>query len=190
MWSAYKNQNWLEMLPLIFTQVNTVFMWTCTGCSQVNFYKYFVSGQLQIHGSTFRDYAIGGVLESAFYLDPVNVFLYTWQFLPTLEIENSNTTMSKMYGWYRKISIWVVPAAFVGIFAGIVIAYGKYAQYYFGENTKETSYWFNVDSTLLKTMGYLTTTVNLISCTILFLTIRHAYKLTQKIAEFHENIKN
>jgi hypothetical protein len=39
-------------------------------------------------------------------------------------------------------------------------------------------------------MGYLSTTVNLISCTILFLTIRHAYKLTQKVAELHSNIRN
>ncbi len=84
-----------------------------------------ISGQLQIHGSTFRDYAISGMLSFAYFLDPVNVFLYTWQFLPTLEIEESNATMSKIYRWYRKISVWVVPPAFVGIFAGLVIAGGN-----------------------------------------------------------------
>ncbi len=74
------------MLPLILTQTNTVFMWTCAGCGQVGDLREVISGQRQVHGPTFRADAIGYMLSLAFYLDPVNVFLYTWQFLPTLEI--------------------------------------------------------------------------------------------------------
>lgn len=33
---------------------------------------------------------------------------------------------------------------------------------------------------LFDTLGYLTTITNVISCLILFMTVRHAYKLTQK----------
>jgi hypothetical protein len=143
-----------------------------------------ISGQQQIQGSIFRVHTISSMLANAFILDPVNVFLYTWQFLPTLETEESNTTMSKIYRWYRKISIWIVPAAFVGIFVALEIVYGRVYQYYLTGNAVEGFYWFNISVALIKTVGYMTTIVNFISCAILLLTIRHAYKQTQQSAEF------
>jgi hypothetical protein len=129
------------------------------------------------------------MLYTAYYLDPINVFLYTWQLLPTLEIEEINTTLTKMYRWYRKISIWIVPASFISIFAGTVISFGLYFKYYNDDNTEEASYWSNLYYAFSSTLGYSTTVVNIISCTILFLTIRHAYKLTKHVAEFHQSVK-
>jgi hypothetical protein len=78
-----------------------------------------------VHGPTFRNCAIRYMLSVAYYLDPLNVFLYTWQFLPTLAIEESNNNMSEIYHWYRKISVWILPAAFVGIYVGLAVAVGK-----------------------------------------------------------------
>jgi hypothetical protein len=66
------------------------------------------------------------MLGNAYKLDPVNIFLYTWQFLATLEREEENTKMKKLYRWFRIVSILIVPAAIVGLFTGMVFAYGKY----------------------------------------------------------------
>ena len=38
-------------------------------------------------------------------------------------------------------------------------------------------------------MGYSTTIVQCLSCSILFLTIRHAQKLTNQVKVFHENVR-
>jgi hypothetical protein len=42
--SAYENKNYLEMLPLLVIQLNTVFMWTCVGYYLVGSYVYHDSG--------------------------------------------------------------------------------------------------------------------------------------------------
>jgi hypothetical protein len=125
------------------------------------------------------------MLSDSIFIDPVNVFLYTWQFLPTLLIEESSTLMSKMYHWYRQISIWIVPTAFLGLYTGLVIVTGKMFEYYSEGNLNEYIYWHYVYEIFLRIFGYFTLIVNCLSCAILFLTIRHAYKLTKIVEEFH-----
>ncbi len=122
-------------MPLILTQLNTIFMWTCLGCDQMGVFRLVLSDQQQIIGTTYREFAINSLLAFAIYLDPVNVFLYTWQFLTTLEVEESNPILSRMYRWYRKISIWILPASLIVIFVAIVITYGIFVQYLYDGNT-------------------------------------------------------
>jgi hypothetical protein len=65
------------------------------------------------------------MVAGAFLLDPVCIFVYTWQSLPILELEEKNWLISRVYKYYRRITIWIVPAAFFGLFGGVVYANGK-----------------------------------------------------------------
>lgn len=100
-------------------------MWLCTGCDQVGYYREVVSGIAQVQGSVFRNYAIRGMIAGSFLLDPVNIFLYTWQSLPVLEQEEKNIWLKNIYKYYRIVAVWIIPAAFYGLFAGVVYSNGK-----------------------------------------------------------------
>ena len=99
--SAHHNKNWVEMLPLICLQLNTVFIWLCAGCVQVGYYRYTISNQYQISGSVFRNAALADLLSFAYLLEPVNIFLYTWTFLPTLESREESQLLKRTYKLYR-----------------------------------------------------------------------------------------
>ncbi len=78
-----------------------------------------------------------------------------------------------------------MPPGFLGLYIYRSIAESNNNYYTKEGNEEEANYWHHIDGILLKTLGYSTTIVNLFSCLILFLTIRHAYKLTKQVAEFH-----
>ena len=88
--SAFNNKNYIQMMPLIFTQIITIYIWSCIASVQIGFYRLVVSGQPQIHGTVFRIVTIRYLISNTSQLDPVSVFLYTWQLLPTLKIEEEN----------------------------------------------------------------------------------------------------
>ena len=69
------------------------------------------------------------MLLDAILLEPVNIFLYTWQFLITLETQESNSILNGVYRWYRRISILFVPLAFFGVYIALILANGKYHEY-------------------------------------------------------------
>jgi len=75
---AFKNKTWRLMLPLFFTQLITIFIWTCLGSVQLGYFRVLTSGQKQVHGSDFKDQTIRHFLTNTVFLDPVNIFLYTW----------------------------------------------------------------------------------------------------------------
>ncbi len=56
------------------------------------------------------------MMNTAIDLDAINVFLYTWQLIPTLQIEETNSCLAKIYKYYYKFSIWTVPFGFLGLY--------------------------------------------------------------------------
>ena len=85
------------MLPLLFSQLIMVFIWSCLGCLQVGYFRHQISGQEQVEGNAFRYFAIRTFLSAALLIEPLTVFFYTWYFLPTLEVEEDSETLSLMY---------------------------------------------------------------------------------------------
>ena len=63
---------------------------------------------------------------NAIDLDPVSVFLYTWQLIPTLQIEETNSYLAKLYEYYYKFSIWTFPFGFIGLYFSYSVFTAKY----------------------------------------------------------------
>lgn len=94
-------------------------------------------------------------------------------------IETTNKMLYKVYYYYHKVSVWIVPIAFVCFYISLAILYAVVHQ--LTVNSEPTKADTLVDKTFKvnKALGYITTITNVLSCFILFMTVRHAYKLTQ-----------
>jgi len=116
------------MIPLIATQLITVYIWTCAACVQLGYYRVITSGETQVHGSDFKIYFFPSLLSDAVEIDSVTVFLYTWQLIPTLLIEETNSCLAKLYKYYYKFSIWTVPFGILGLYVSLSVFNAKYDQ--------------------------------------------------------------
>ena len=119
--SAYRNKNFIEMLPLLFSQLNSLLIWICLFCSEIGYYYSSTSRVLQVKGDLFRNISIRYFIGYADFLEPITIFLYTWQLLEALEERQTNPLFKKINKWYRKISIFLVPSLFLSVFIAIVI---------------------------------------------------------------------
>ena len=120
----------------------------------------------------------------------MGVFLYTWQLLPTLQIETSHVLLSKIYKYYRKISIWIVPSIFFGLYFSFSLLVVNKDQLESEGKEEQALNLSLVISRLFKAQGYLTTATNAISSVILIMTIRHANKVTKKQNQLNLDIDN
>ena len=79
-------------LPLLFTQLNTVFIWVVLGCFVVGYERYSINGKEFIQASIFgfKYNALTTFMPQVIVLEPLNLFLYTWRFLITLEQETES----------------------------------------------------------------------------------------------------
>lgn len=123
---AKKYRNFKQMLPLIGTQLVTIYIWTCQGCVLTGYYRLIVSNQRQVQGDTYRNFFIRLILNFSIYLDPVGVFLYTWQLIPTLMIETKHRLLSKIYYYYHRASIWIVPITFLVLYVSLSSIFATY----------------------------------------------------------------
>jgi hypothetical protein len=83
----------------------------------------------QRHG--YRDTAIVTLMANAVRLEPLNIFLYTWSFLATLEREEENRTLKKVvFPWVARFTIVIVPLAYYGLFSAWVVEDAKYYYYF------------------------------------------------------------
>ncbi len=113
-------------------------------------------------------------------LEPLNLFLYTWRFLETLENEETNKTRKQIYHWFARISIWAVPISFIALFYTSVIFYGKYTESVNPQCAAPVivDKYYQLTYGVSKGLGYLTTISNCIACIILFLVVRFVYRIT------------
>lgn len=103
-------------------------------------------------------------------------------------IETRNELLSKVYRYYYKVSIWIVPIAFVGLYISLPVLDANYFQALDQDKQEEADNYENKIFAVLKSIAYITTITNVFSCTILFMTIHHAYKVAQKLNEVEEKI--
>ena len=105
-----------EILPLLIVELNTVFVWVCLGYSML----YLPTAD----EASYRDTAVYLMLFFAVNLEPVNIFLYTWRFLETLESEMEGNYLA-LSRKFRVTSVWVVPVVYVLFYVSPVLVNAK-----------------------------------------------------------------
>ena len=78
-----------------------------------------------------RRFMIPDFLMYMIYLEPLNLFLYTWRFMRELEQEEKNHLIKNFYKWFPFISILILPVAFVCIVIAYTVETAKYDYYVF-----------------------------------------------------------
>ena len=116
-----------------------------------------------IKGSADRVHAITYLLQTALFLEPINIFLYTWRFILTLQLEEQNVMVKRIYRFVSVVSIAILPLSFYCVFAALVVIDPKtwYSQ-------RATDIYYKLQSTI----GYLALTSNLFSCIVMVLVLR------------------
>lgn len=81
------------------------------------------------------------MLEFAYLLDPLSIFLYTWTFLDSIIIEEDGC-LKRVFVLYRNISIYFFPVVSVGMYVSSVVFYtiGNYLIF-----NDDRSYQINID---------------------------------------------
>ncbi len=113
-WRCYRERRLLQALPLLATQLNSVFIWTCLTAYQVGYFNHHINGtQIQNDGYySLRNIMIDTFLYNLIFLEPLNLFLYTWRFLSELEQSVSKPSTKTFLKWFARISILIIPSAF------------------------------------------------------------------------------
>ena len=95
-----------EYLPFLVMQLNTLFVWTCSGV----FWVYHIKSN-----ATFIEWFTWLLVQNAFQIDTVGIFIYTWSFL--------DVVISNMDGKWKTV---LVVYKFATIFAFPIITYAFY----------------------------------------------------------------
>ena len=99
---ARRDRRFLEIFPLIFVQINMLFVWICTGA----FFLYGNANQCRIYGSGRATVSV--MLTDTINLVPLNVFMYSWRYLHSLE-KDSQGNLRNFFRLFGRISLWAVP---------------------------------------------------------------------------------
>jgi hypothetical protein len=84
---CYREERLRESLPLLATQLNSAIIWGCLAAEQVGYFNFEINGTNILKGDHFslRNNMIPAFLGNLIFLEPLNLFLYTWRFLRELE---------------------------------------------------------------------------------------------------------
>ena len=84
---CYREERLRDSLPLLATQLNSAIIWGCFAAGQVGAFNLFINGTPILKGYylSLRNFMIRTSLFNLIFLEPLNVFLYTWRFLRELE---------------------------------------------------------------------------------------------------------
>jgi hypothetical protein len=84
---CYREERLRESLPLLATQLNSAIIWGCLAAGEVGYFNFEINGTHILKGDPFslRNFMIRTFLFNLILLEPLNLFLYTWRFLPELE---------------------------------------------------------------------------------------------------------
>ncbi len=118
---------------------------------------------------------------TALYLEPLNLFFYTWRFLATLESEEDNRLLKRVYRFVSLFSIIVLPSVFIGVYVAFVILYARAVSYLDEEKTVLAAKFYQKYLKIDETLGYLQLTCNLFACVVLVLVIRLVNKMTKVV---------
>ena len=130
------------------------------------------------------------MLLKAVYLESLNIFLYTWRFLKTLEKEEKNKRIKTFYKYFGRVTICLLPAGFYAIFAAYIYEDGRYLEYFFAKKYKQALNFKTKTDKLSAAIGYLTVTLNFISCVILAFVLRLVSKIAAPVKFGKEKVEN
>jgi hypothetical protein len=168
---SLKYSRFQETFSLLFVALNTVFMWFCLG------YNWLYFPIMELNSTDFKDQIIITVLHGAINIEPVNIFMYIWRFLETLENEQSGKRLTALH-WFRVVSIWVVPLVYIGLGLTLMTYNSQSAVAYFEGNSDLATHYSDLEGRVYRVLGYWSTITNLIACAIMFLVIQHVRKIT------------
>jgi hypothetical protein len=154
-------------------------MWTCVGYNSLIYFDFYGIGYYLVKGSIIRQDAIYSLVDFATYLEPLNIFMYTWRFLATLEREEKHLPTKKAFHWYAALTGWTIPLLYYSFYVAIAVVQTYYTTYDFQSNADESAHWNGIFVKLDKSLGYLTTFTNCLACFTMVLIVRSARKLTQ-----------
>ena len=124
---------------------------------------------------------VNNFLSELIYLEPLNLFLYTWRFLAELELEAKIPALKTFYRCFAVISIILIPAAFIAIVPAFIIESGRLSYFQFHFNVKEVNHYYNLTASLFKAINIVGPLTNLISCLILAMVMYLVFKLNRKV---------
>ncbi len=130
-WRCYWECRLLQALPLLATQLNSTLIWACLGAYEIGYFNLQINGtHIQKDGYlSLRNVTIDYFLFSLIYLEPLNLFLYTWRFLSELEQSFSEPAAKTFFKWFARISILIVPAAFISIVTAFIVEGSRFNYY-------------------------------------------------------------
>lgn len=112
-YTAKENNEFIEHLPYIVMQLNTLIVWICGGAFWI-----FIN---QPHTNTFQYYCGFCLLDFAKNLDALSIFVYTWQFLD-VALTNLNGHGSNMLRVYRNFSIIMFPLVSIALYITLALS--------------------------------------------------------------------
>ena len=124
---------------------------------------------------------INAFLDNLIFIEPLNLFLYTWCFLHQLEQEETNKTLKMVYYWFAKVSIVLIALCFYCIVPTYIVELARYSYYHTDLRYEEAQHYKTIEQKLLRTMDVLALICNLVSCTILALVMRLLHKRTKSV---------
>ena len=173
----------MEALPLLVTQFNSALIWMCLAANEVGTFNNFINGTQFLKGSEFspRNFMIDSILDNLIFLEPLNMFLYTWCFLYQLEQEETNNCLRRFYYWFSRVSIVVLPLCLYCIVPAYIVELSNYSYNHTEYHYFEAQKFKKIELKLLRTIDLLALVCNLVSCTILALVMRLLHKRTKSI---------
>ena len=124
---------------------------------------------------------IDSFLFNLIYLEPLNLFLYTWRFLSELEQSVSKQAAKTLFKWFARISILLIPAAFISIVTAYIVELARHDYYLFHFELEEANHYFNITNALNTAVDILGPVTNLISCLILAMVIWLVVKMSRQV---------
>lgn len=113
---GYSKKRFIDVLPLLFIQINSLYIWACT-CI------YFI---IRIDRSTsFSKWLAYELIGNAVFLEPLNSFLYTWRCLDAI-VQDSQGAKQKLLAAFRLISIVLVPFITITMFICFAFAFANF----------------------------------------------------------------
>ncbi len=145
-WRCYRERRLLQALPLLATQFNSAFIWACLAAYQVGYFNTEINGtQIQNDGrNSLHNVMINTFLQFLIYLEPMNLFLYTWRFLSELEQSVSKPVTKTFLKWFARISILLIPSAFISIVTTYIVEYARNNYYLLHLKQEQANHYFNI----------------------------------------------
>jgi hypothetical protein len=123
---------------------------------------------------------IDGFLINLIYLEPLNLFLYTWRFLSELEQSFIKPAAKTFLKWFAHISILFIPSVLISVVIAAIVESARY-DYYLFHLKKEKDHYASISNALFKAVGILGPLTNLISCLILAFVIVLVAKMSRQV---------